>query len=42
VVLEFLLLVVTGFLIWLYRYWPEEPYANKFFAPSSRKNFEAA
>ncbi len=37
-----LLLVATGFLVWLFRYWPEEHVANKFFAAIEQKNFEAA
>src|SRR5882724_4983596 len=36
------LLLVTGFLFWLYRFWPEEQVANKFFAALEQKNFEAA
>ncbi len=37
-----LLLLLTGFLVWLYRYWPEEHVADKFFTSLEQKDFESA
>ena len=36
------LLLVTVFLLWMFRFWPEEQVASKFFAAVQQKNFEAA
>ena len=36
------LLLVTAFLLWMFRFWPEEQVASKFFAAVQQTNFEAA
>ena len=42
VAIGIVLLLATGALFWLFRFWPEEQVANKFFAAVQQKNFEAA
>ena len=36
------LLLLTSFLVWLYRYWPEEHIVDKFFTSIQSKDYEAA
>ena len=36
------LLLLTSFLVWLYRYWPEEHKVDKFFTSIQNKDFETA
>ena len=36
------LLLLTSFLVWLYRYWPEEHAVDKFFTSVQNKDFETA
>ena len=36
------LLLLTSFLVWLYRYWPEEQIVNKFFDSIQGKDYDTA